>query len=448
MSSSEQFDVFLAHSTVDKPQVRIIARKLRERGLTPWLDEEQIAPGELFQSAIQRAIPQIKAAAIIIGLTGLGKWQAIELQTLISQFVNSGSPVIPVLLPDVERITDDLPILQQFHWVSFASIDDGDAFYSLEWGITGVKPSKQSNPRSETSSASKPIEVVLPSLTKFNFDVVILDTKGKEVKREKRQTEYISENLDNGVTLEMVSIPAGGFMMGAPSTEQDSRDSERPQHQVSVPAFFMGKYQITQAQWRQVAAFPKVKIELNPDPSTFKGDNRPVELVSWLDALEFCRRLSNKTGQEYRLPSEAEWEYACRAGTTTPFHFGETIKPELVNYDGNNPYGDAPKGKYRSQTTEVGSFKLANAFGLYDMHGNVWEWCADDWSDNYEAARTDTSIWINDIKNYEAPETLKVLRGGSWFYDAGYCRAANRLRDDARVRYYNVGFRLLLASSS
>jgi len=124
MSSSEQFDVFLAHNTVDKPQVRIIARKLRERGLTPWLDEEQIAPGELFQSAIQRAIPQIKAAAIIIGSLGLGKWQAVELQTLISQFVNRNSPVIPVLLPDVERIPDDLLILQQFHWVSFASIDD------------------------------------------------------------------------------------------------------------------------------------------------------------------------------------------------------------------------------------------------------------------------------------------------------------------------------------
>jgi hypothetical protein len=146
MSSSKQFDVFLAHSTVDKPQVRILARKLRERGLTPWLDEEQIAPGQLFQSAIQKAIPQIKAAAIIIGSTGLGKWQALELQTLISQFVHKGSRVIPVLLPDVDRVPDDLPILQQFNWVSFANIDDGDAFYNLEWGITGVKPSKQSNP--------------------------------------------------------------------------------------------------------------------------------------------------------------------------------------------------------------------------------------------------------------------------------------------------------------
>lgn len=118
MSSSEQFDVFLAHSSADKPQVRVMANKLREQGLNPWLDEEQIAPGELFQTAIQRAIPQIKSAAIFIGLTGLGKWQAIELQTLTSQFVNRDSPVIPVLLPGVNKIPDDLPFLQQFNWVS------------------------------------------------------------------------------------------------------------------------------------------------------------------------------------------------------------------------------------------------------------------------------------------------------------------------------------------
>ncbi|MFM6071877.1 MAG: formylglycine-generating enzyme family protein, partial [Dolichospermum sp.] len=168
-----------------------------------------------------------------------------------------------------------------------------------------------------------------------------------------------------------------------------------PQHEVTIKPFSMGKYPITQAQWQAVAALPQVNQELKPNPSRFKGAKRPVERVSWHDAVEFCARLSNHSQRPYRLPSEAEWEYACRAGTITPFHFGETITTELANYNGNNTYGDGPKGVYRGETTEVGSFKIANEFGLYDMHGNVWEWCQDDWHNNYEGAPTDGSAWIS-----------------------------------------------------
>lgn len=143
--------------------------------------------------------------------------------------------------------------------------------------------------------------------------------------------------------------------------------------------------------------------ELDADPSNFKGDKRPVEQVSWYDAVEFCDRLTAHTKRAYSLPSEAEWEYACRAGTRTPFHFGETITTDLANYRGTDneeykwsgSYGPGPKGIYREQITEVGSFGVANAFGLYDMHGNVWEWCLDDWHDNYEGAPTDGSAWLD-----------------------------------------------------
>jgi formylglycine-generating enzyme required for sulfatase activity len=189
-----------------------------------------------------------------------------------------------------------------------------------------------------------------------------------------------------------------------------------------VQPFFMGKYQVTQAQWQAVAKFPQVNRELNPDPSRFKGANRPVEQVSWDDAIEFCSRLSQDTGRPYRLPSEAEWEYACRAGTTTPFHFGETITTDLANYDGNYTYGQGPKGVYREETTEVGSFGVANNFGLYDMHGNVWEWCQDEWHDSYDGAPTDGSAWLG---NEEGSDT-RLLRGGSWGNDPGNCRSAYR----------------------
>ena len=271
----------------------------------------------------------------------------------------------------------------------------------------------------------------------------LLSQKKKElqINKETKQGQQLIEWLDTSTSLDMVIIPAGKFMMGAPKEEKESGGSERPQHEVSVSTFLMGKYPITQTQWRIVAAMPQVNRELNL-PSNFKGVNRPVEQVSWLDAMEFCARLTRHTGREYRLPSEAEWEYACRAGTTTPFHFGETITTELVNYDGNHPYGEAPKGEYRKETTEVGIFP-ANEFGLHDMHGNVWEWCADDYYANHEGAPSDAQIRIKDIKKYEDPETLKLLRGGSWSYNAHYCRSAFRNGNYARNAFNNFGFRVV-----
>ncbi|MFM7579508.1 MAG: formylglycine-generating enzyme family protein, partial [Microcystaceae cyanobacterium] len=162
-----------------------------------------------------------------------------------------------------------------------------------------------------------------------------------------KQVQGFVENC-NGVSLDMILIPSGTFTMGAPLTEENSLDSERPQHQVSLSLFFMGRYPITQAQWKAIAILEPIHLKLNPDPSRFKGDNRPVEQVSWQEAIEFCARLSRYTGKNYRLPSEAEWEYACRAGTTTPFHFGETISTELANYDGTDEkygvYGRGEKG--------------------------------------------------------------------------------------------------------
>jgi formylglycine-generating enzyme required for sulfatase activity len=239
----------------------------------------------------------------------------------------------------------------------------------------------------------------------------------------------------------MVAIPGGTFIMGSPENEEESRDNERPQHEVTIKPFAMGKYPITQAQWQAVVQLPQVNQELKLDPSHFKGANRPVESVSWHDAVEFCARLSNHTQRPYRLPSEAEWEYACRAATKTPFHFGETITTDLANYNGNYTYGNGFKGVDREETTEVGSFKIANEFGLYDMHGNVWEWCQDDWHNNYESAPTNSSTWIN-----SKAKNNKLLRGGSWDGYPVYCRSACRVYNVSGL--YNVnGFRVVCGAT-
>ena len=250
------------------------------------------------------------------------------------------------------------------------------------------------------------------------------------------------EDLGSGVQLELVEILGGRFLMGSPQDEPERYDDEGPQHEVSLSDFFIGKYAVTQAQWRAVAALPRVNWALDPDPSRFKGENRPVEQVSWYDAIEFCARLSVRTGREYGLPTEAEWEYACRAGTTTPFHFGETITTDLANYNGTYTYNGGPEGIDRRKTTDVGRFP-ANAFGLYDMHGNVWEWCADHWHSSYadkpKRLKANGNLpWLSEDKNAN-----RLLRGGSWFYYPRNCRSACRLSNHPGTRRSTHGFRVV-----
>ncbi|NJM56172.1 MAG: formylglycine-generating enzyme family protein [Synechococcales cyanobacterium RU_4_20] len=255
------------------------------------------------------------------------------------------------------------------------------------------------------------------------------------IKRSIRTAQYFTEDLGNGVGLDMVLIPGGRFLMGSPKDEPERWGTEGPQHEVTVPSFFMGRYPVTQAQWKAIAQKRKSNRKLELDPSGFNGADRPVENIEWDDIVEFCARLSRETGREYRLPSEAEWEYACRAGTTTPFHFGEMITTELANYDGSG-YNGGPEGKSRQETTPVGSFP-ANGFGLCDMHGNVWEWCADHWHENYEGAPADGSAWL------ENQSKLHIQRGGSWLNFPRLCRSASRNGDNLAFRHDFYGFRVL-----
>jgi formylglycine-generating enzyme required for sulfatase activity len=258
--------------------------------------------------------------------------------------------------------------------------------------------------------------------------------------RETRTARYYTEMLDDDTPLDMVLIPGGRFLMGSPANELERETWEGPQHEVTVPPFFMARYPITQRQWRIVAALPQVEIALEPAPSHFQGDQRPVERVSWHDATEFCRRLAQMNSRPYRLPSEAEWEYACRAGTTTPFYFGRTLTPELANYNSQRSYDDGPQGEHRQKTTPVDHFSIANGFGLCDMHGNVWEWCEDHWHSSYQGAPDNGSTWLDPAAFKDA---RRVLRGGTWSNDPRYCRSASRFSDEAGTRFFFFGFRVV-----
>jgi formylglycine-generating enzyme required for sulfatase activity len=272
-------------------------------------------------------------------------------------------------------------------------------------------------------------------LSVFSFETVALNARGECVDRRTAQAQSFTADIDGA--LEMIAIPGGEFVMGSPDAEPKRDTDEGPTHAVRVAPFFMSRFPITQAQWLAATRLPKVHRDLDPDPSGFKGAELPVEQVSWEEAIEFCARLTQfQSRVVYRLPTEAEWEYACRAGTNTPFSYGPTVTADLVNYNGKYPYGAAPRGEYRQMTTPVGRLGPPNGFGLSDMHGNVWEWCLDTYQDSYVGAPSDGSAWIQSGNAY------RVLRGGSWFSFVNTCRSANRERKTPELKLHSLGFRV------
>jgi len=268
------------------------------------------------------------------------------------------------------------------------------------------------------------------------------DEYGRETEEARRSQQEagrkagipVASTLDcgGGVTMDLVLIPAGEFMMGSPASEAQRGSDEGPQHRVRITqAFYMGKCEVTQSQYERV---------MGTNPSRFKGADNPVETVSWNDATEFCRKLSQRAGKQVRLPTEAEWEYACRAGTTTPFHYGNSLGSSQANFNGNRPYGGAAKGTCSKKTTSVGSF-AANAWGLHDMHGNLMEWCADWYDKGYYGK--------NPGQDPTGPASgdSRVYRGGSWFVHGHLCRSADRYRGGPTNHSGNIGFRVVALAS-
>ena len=287
---------------------------------------------------------------------------------------------------------------------------------TLNASITTPKP---------TQPQKHPLEV-------FNCESVQVRRDGRIESYHEHQIHYFRECIGGNFWqrryLELVKIPGGKFIMGASAAENKQTEREQPQHHVEIQPFYLGRYPITQIQYQLI---------MGQNPAHFRGDEHPIENINYYQAIEFCEVLSKKTGRNYRLPSEAEWEYACRAGTTTPFHSGAAMMADLANLDGREGYNRSPESEYRQTTTPVGVFP-PNAFGLYDMHGNILEWCSDNWQETYQQAPNHGKPWLDGDPNYHP------VRGGSWDTPPRSCRSASRCPMSAFYCDRSIGFRVAM----
>ena len=271
------------------------------------------------------------------------------------------------------------------------------------------------------------------ALTLYSEAEAEVEAKKAEVKRRRTAGEMFK---DCDACPEMVVVPAGNFMMGSPASEEGRSENEGPRHRVTMlDAFAVGKYEVTFDEWEACVSDGGCNGYRPKDQGWGRGD-RPVIFVNWEDAKSYVAWLSRKTGNSYRLPSESEWEYAARAGTTTPFHFGRTISPDQVNDKGDSSYAGGPTGVYREETVSAGSFP-GNTFGLFDVHGNVWEWVEDCPHDSYAGAPSDGSAWTTG-----SDCSSRIFRGGSWGDPPKNVRAADRNYWTTDKRYHFIGFRV------
>ena len=383
-----------------------------------------------------------KTATIIGSASYIAPEQAAGKPKFASDLYSLGATCLH-LLTSIEPINLFDTTEGQWNWRSH--LEDNEVQQALLGEINPAKlnrsrsPARQSATKQKLSRVKQKVRKLDLKILEFQYTTISNDPcviLGKKMslptRRHRGKAKYITLELGNNITLDLIGIPGGQFSMGSPQNELEREAKESPQHSVTIRPFLMGKYPITQAQWFAVMGNNPSRFA-EPDTASSK---RPVERVSWFDCCQFCEKLSQLVGRKFRLPTEAEWEYACRGKTQTAFHFGSTIGTELANYNGDGNYGSGFKGDNRQETTDVDLFP-ANQFGLYDLHGNVAEWCADTWHRDYQNAPDDGSAWISNN-----PKDLRVLRGGSWRHHPGSCRSAQRLKSLPNSKSDAISFRI------
>ncbi len=409
--------IFLAHAHEDKDQVLRLYDDLKARGYDPWLDKKDLIAGQNWREAIPRVIEQAGVFLACLSRASVAKTGFVqeEYRVALSSFGRrpQGSIYfVPARFDDCEipdlQVPDRGLKLRDIHWVDLWEDDGFDKLLKAIELALGTSPSGDGA---------------------FSHDALVEAPTAAD----KRKPGTIFRDIDASWCPEMVVIPPGRFVMGSLPEEEGRDDDDGPQHRVEIARpFALGRYAVTFEEFDEFVL--DAGYEHQPEAPWGRG-RMPVVNVSWDDANAYCQWLSEKTGEDYRLSSEAEWEYACRARTVTPFYFGETVSTDQANYDGNSTYGLGSEGQYRKATVAVDMFE-PNAFGLYQMHGNVWEWCEDPWHGTYVGAPRDGSVWIKG-----GNDSLRVLRGGSWINAAVSLRSADRYGDLRDDRFSSIGFR-------
>jgi formylglycine-generating enzyme required for sulfatase activity len=384
--------IFLCHSSGDKPAVRNLYQRLSSDGFKPWLDEEDLLPGQKWKVEIPKAVKTSDVVIVCLSHKAINKSGYVQKEIKFALDKAEEQPEGTISLIPLKLEECDVPErLQELHWVNlFEERGYERLMGSLSFCVKKITSGSESEPN--------------------------LIQRHEEVTHVKEKETFIKT-----IDMEFVLIQPGEFDMGSTANEIDRYDDEGPVHHVTISeAFYLGKYEVTQKQWYEV---------IGDNPSYFKGDDLPVEMVSWDDVQEFIKKLNEiENTDKYRLPTEAEWEYAARAGTTTRYSFGDDDSKlgEYAWYRENSEDKTHPVGK-----------KGANPWGLYDMHGNVWEWVQDEWHDTYDGAPVDGSAWEDGVG------ASLVFRGGGWFDYAGGCQSASRAFFVQGVRARDLGFRLL-----
>ncbi len=458
---NDEVRIFISYARLDAGEVTQLYHRLKAAGFHPWIDREDLLPGVKWRVAIEKAIREADFFLLCISPRSSNRRGFLQREInaaldLWEERMTDDIYFIPLRLEECE-IPERVDEFQCVDWFEDGGWERLMKALRVQVERLGKKMPEASviaQPSSPLPVPSAPAVVPgrrAPDQQVFNFTTVTLDAQGQIVERKPGQARHSLEDWGGGVKLEVVEIAGGEFWMG--STDADAQaafndakrywegakkewfTAETPRHRVAVSPFFMGKHPVTQAQWMEVMGnLPEISDDL-------RGDDHPVVMVSWEEAVEFCQELSRRTKRQYRLPTEAEWEYACRGGTNSPFAFGPTITPQIVNYNGNYPYGSAPKGEYRSKTVPVGSLGVVNAFGIYGMHGNVWEWCSDWYSSSYYEECRKQGV----VADPQGPSTGsdRVYRGGGWNSVAVDCRSASRDGVAPGGRGDFLGFRLV-----
>jgi formylglycine-generating enzyme required for sulfatase activity len=429
-------------------------KPLQQEGIIKAWHDREIPPGTEWQNEIDRHLESAQIILLLISADFLASdyCYGFELRLALERHASKEACVIPVILRSCDWQRTDFGKLAALPTDGKAInswLDRDEAFTDVAIGLrqnisqlqsainyeaaTALTSQKFSGANSTTQLSRNEYKFknqLEPALDYFSFKTVRIERNKQSsqmIDSPKINVRHFMEDIGDGLRLSMIEIPRGDFLMGSVDA-----DSTKPIHSVLVPRFYMGQALITQIQWQSL---------MGGNPSHFKGDEKlPVENVSWLDSMEFCRKLSQKTGRIYRLPSEAEWEYACRAGSTERFAFGSVLNLRLANYKSKYSYHH-----YSGRTTLAGS-SPANAFGLYDMHGNLWEWCLDEWADNYNDAPVDGSA--RGDANLQDGDKEHVIRGGSCISLATHCRSASRTHASASYWKHCLGFRVVAVSAS